>query len=104
MFPQSSDIRPPYSNADNCARVAEIVKQTADLRAQNVTANLRDLAKTEDIKFGELMKCLRSVLSGLKQGPPVGEMVEHLGRDTTIKRLSYAIEALGKDNLADGKE
>ena len=60
--------------------------------AANVSQKLRTLADERNINFRELMKCLRSVLSGLKQGPPVGEMVEHLGMPTTLKRLKSAVK------------
>ena len=80
--------------SDDLAKVVKAVNsstQTEDLKAETVVKALRDLAEAEDIKFPELMKCLRSVLSGLKKGPPVGEMVQHLGLQTTVRRLQHAV-------------
>ncbi|XP_072762237.1 nondiscriminating glutamyl-tRNA synthetase EARS2, mitochondrial [Anoplolepis gracilipes] len=48
---------------------------------------LKDFAKKNKIPFAALMKILRSVLSGLKVGPPVAEMMEILGKDRTLLRL-----------------
>ena len=76
------------------AKVIETVSQTEVLKADKVVERLRELAQAEDIKFPELMKCMRSVLSGLKKGPPVGEMIEHLGLQTTVRRLQHAANHL----------
>ncbi|XP_014229583.1 probable glutamate--tRNA ligase, mitochondrial [Trichogramma pretiosum] len=48
---------------------------------------LREFAKTNNVPFSDLMKTLRSLLSGLKEGPSVAEMMEILGRDATLNRL-----------------
>ena len=42
------------------------------------------------------MKCLRTVLSGLEDGPPVGEMVQLLGKEQTLKRLNLAVDLLAQ--------
>ncbi|KAL3282888.1 hypothetical protein HHI36_006046 [Cryptolaemus montrouzieri] len=52
---------------------------------------LRSFAEQRNVKFNELMMALRSVLSGLKQGPGVAEMMEILGKDTTIHRLKMCL-------------
>lgn len=52
---------------------------------------LREFCSANDFRFNHLMKLLRSVLSGLEEGPGVAEMIEVLGRDTTIERINKAI-------------
>ncbi|XP_076246773.1 putative glutamate--tRNA ligase, mitochondrial isoform X2 [Calliopsis andreniformis] len=52
---------------------------------------LHELAKEHEIPFPTLMKVLRGILSGLKEGPPVGEMMEILGKDTTLLRINRSI-------------
>ena len=42
-------------------------------------------------------------MSGLKKGPPVGEMIENLGRETSIRRLQRAVQAL-KDKNSEEQE
>ena len=43
-------------------------------------------------------------MSGLKKGPPVGEMIENLGRETSIRRLQRAVHALMDKNSKEEQE
>ncbi|XP_076381070.1 putative glutamate--tRNA ligase, mitochondrial [Megalopta genalis] len=52
---------------------------------------LKEFANEHKIPFATLMKVLRGILSGLKEGPPVGEMIEILGKDTTLLRINRCI-------------
>ncbi|XP_012278507.1 probable glutamate--tRNA ligase, mitochondrial [Orussus abietinus] len=54
---------------------------------QSLGICLRSFAEEKDIPFPEFMKLLRTILSGLKDGPGVAEMMEILGRETTLTRL-----------------
>lgn len=71
----------------------EVVESLAkELEAENFTkdslhAFLKSFSKTNKLSFGELMKNLRGVLSGLKEGPGVAEMMEILGKRNTIQRI-----------------
>ncbi|XP_013163297.1 PREDICTED: probable glutamate--tRNA ligase, mitochondrial [Papilio xuthus] len=49
--------------------------------------NLRTFAEENNIKFPALMKILRSVLSGLKEGPGVAEMMHLLGKNQSLERI-----------------
>lgn len=40
-----------------------------------------------NVKFPELMKTLRAVLSGLNEGPGVAEMMHLLGKDQSLERI-----------------
>lgn len=48
---------------------------------------LRSLASEAGLKYSDFMRCLRLLLSGLKQGPGVAEMMLLLGKDRTLHRL-----------------
>ncbi|OXU22426.1 hypothetical protein TSAR_000637 [Trichomalopsis sarcophagae] len=48
---------------------------------------LKEFAINNNVPFPAFMKTLRSLLSGLKEGPGVAEMMEILGRDATLNRL-----------------
>lgn len=48
---------------------------------------LRNYSKKNAIPFPELMKTLRALLSGLKEGPGVAEMMEILGKERTMERI-----------------
>ncbi|EFN89978.1 probable glutamate--tRNA ligase, mitochondrial isoform X2 [Harpegnathos saltator] len=52
---------------------------------------LKDFAAKKGIPFAALMKILRSILSGVKDGPPVAEMMEILGKDRTLLRLRRCV-------------
>ncbi|KAF5298460.1 hypothetical protein FQR65_LT01239 [Abscondita terminalis] len=52
---------------------------------------LKDFSERNGFKFSALMQLLRSILSGLKEGPSVAEMIEILGKDNTLSRLQTYI-------------
>ena len=49
--------------------------------------NLKQFSLQNDIKFPDLMKILRSVLSGLNEGPSVAEMMQLLGKCQSLERI-----------------
>lgn len=49
---------------------------------------MKDFAKNEGIKFIQLMKTLRVLLSSQKDGYQVAEMMEILGKESTKRRLA----------------
>ncbi|KAF7992989.1 hypothetical protein HCN44_005770 [Aphidius gifuensis] len=55
---------------------------------KTLTNYLKLFTQNNDIKFSNFMKLLRSILSGLDQGPAVAEMMEILGKDKTLERLN----------------
>ena len=61
---------------------------------QNLNLILKDFSSSQNITFSKFMKNLRTMLSGLKEGPGVAEMMEILGRESTLER----IERLKKKN------
>ncbi|XP_067014219.2 nondiscriminating glutamyl-tRNA synthetase EARS2, mitochondrial [Anabrus simplex] len=66
----------------------------SDFVKEHLKSLLRDFASQRSIQFGQLMKLLRSLLSGLKEGPGVAEMMEILGPDSTASRIESAIAVL----------
>ncbi|XP_063709929.1 nondiscriminating glutamyl-tRNA synthetase EARS2, mitochondrial [Culicoides brevitarsis] len=48
---------------------------------------LKEFSAKNDLSFANFMKSLRGVLSGLKEGPSVAEMMEILGKEGTVERL-----------------
>lgn len=59
-----------------------------DFAKENLHQFLKDFSKSNKLSFGDLMKGLRGALSGLKEGPGVAEMMEILGKRSTIQRIS----------------
>lgn len=58
-----------------------------------VSELLRLIASEARIKYSDFMRHLRLLLSGLKQGPGVAEMIILLGKERTLRRLHYGVEA-----------
>lgn len=52
-----------------------------------ISGFLRNFAKEKKFHFSKFMKILRIVLSGLKEGPSVAEMIEILGKKDTVGRI-----------------
>ncbi|MBV9617353.1 MAG: hypothetical protein JO031_18025, partial [Ktedonobacteraceae bacterium] len=55
---------------------------------------MRELAKTLELKAGQLFGPVRSAVSGLTATPPLFQMMEVLGRDVTLHRIQKAIDLL----------
>ncbi|XP_026324026.1 probable glutamate--tRNA ligase, mitochondrial [Hyposmocoma kahamanoa] len=53
----------------------------------SIKDNLKLFSKENNVKFPELMKMLRAVLSGLNEGPGVAEMMHLLGKDQALTRI-----------------
>lgn len=64
----------------------------SDFSAEAISQCVKDLAAENQLKAPEVMRFYRSILSGLKQGPPIGEMIHHLGHEETQKRLRSALK------------
>ncbi|XP_052753871.1 probable glutamate--tRNA ligase, mitochondrial isoform X2 [Galleria mellonella] len=58
---------------------------------ENLKDRLREFSSTNNVKFPTLMKTLRSVLSGLKEGPGVAEMMALLGKAQSLERIKAVI-------------
>ena len=80
--------------------------QNALIHARDLLANLetwdatsmelpmRELAKTLELKAGQLFGSVRSAVSGLTATPPLFQMMEVLGRDVTMQRIEKALAML----------
>lgn len=55
---------------------------------QSLVTMLRNFAKKEGINFGQMMRTLRMLLSSNKDGYQVAEMLEILGKEGSLLRLS----------------
>ncbi|XP_033208397.1 probable glutamate--tRNA ligase, mitochondrial isoform X2 [Belonocnema kinseyi] len=87
---------PPFSQNLKELKHAETVQvlseKLSDVEENNFNKDslknyLKEFANNNGVPFAELMRTLRSLLSGLKDGPGVAEMMEILGRKRTVDRL-----------------
>lgn len=54
---------------------------------QNLQVILKEFSTERNLTFANFMKNLRTMLSGLKEGPGVAEMMEILGKEDTLERI-----------------
>ncbi|XP_023934306.2 probable glutamate--tRNA ligase, mitochondrial [Bicyclus anynana] len=59
---------------------------------ESIKDNLRSFSDRNNVKFPVLMKMLRSVLSGLNEGPSVAEMMQLLGKCQSLERIKAVIK------------
>lgn len=63
-----------------------------------LSRQLKELARSCDLKYSTYMHLLRNAISGLKVGPSVAEMMTVLGQKNTARRLQYVIDHLPRDS------
>ena len=54
---------------------------------KNLQNILKEFSGEKKLIFANFMKNLRRMLSGLKEGPGVAEMMEILGKENTLERI-----------------
>lgn len=81
----------PKIQADNLNQewVGKLVTalETGDFDKTHLTELLREFSKENNLKFPKFMASLRTMLAGIKEGPGVADMMEILGKKTTIQRI-----------------
>ncbi|XP_045471969.1 probable glutamate--tRNA ligase, mitochondrial [Harmonia axyridis] len=75
------------------------LEHKGDFEREELSKFLKDFANKQNIKYNMFMKTLRSILSGLKEGPSIAEMMEILGKDSTLKRLRTSLN-MAKDAVS----
>ncbi|CAK1541339.1 unnamed protein product [Leptosia nina] len=78
-----------HCNVDQklCTAVIENLELLQEFNQDAIKDRLRQFSSSNGIKFPALMKMLRSVLSGLSEGPSVVEMMHLLGKSQTLQRI-----------------
>ncbi|KAK3889148.1 hypothetical protein Pcinc_006725 [Petrolisthes cinctipes] len=70
-----------------------------------IVKTIKDIGRRLGVKMPAIMKLVRMTISGLKEGPPVGEMLEVLGREEVLRRITHALHLLHKHfSLQTGRE
>ncbi|XP_037963909.2 probable glutamate--tRNA ligase, mitochondrial [Plutella xylostella] len=85
ILPESKSIED--RDKELLAKVIELLEKTDAFDAKSLKVILKEFSSNNGVKFPELMKMLRSALSGLKEGPGVAEMMDLLGKDKSIQRI-----------------
>ena len=82
---------------DEVVRVLKDCTSEEDLLPSSLSNKVRSVAKNhkkDGLKVSELMAGIRLALSGVREGPPVGEMLEKLGLEKAIYRLKKAASSM----------
>ncbi|XP_076312089.1 putative glutamate--tRNA ligase, mitochondrial isoform X2 [Tachypleus tridentatus] len=75
----------------------ELLKES-EFTKQKLASVLKDASSQVGLKYNLFMKLLRSVLSSLKEGPAVVEMMEMLGKETCILHLQDVLAVARENN------
>lgn len=65
--------------------VIELLEKSSNL--ENISDDLKEFAKSKDMKIGALMKPLRALITGQANSPSVFEIIQIIGKEETIRRL-----------------
>ncbi|XP_071546508.1 nondiscriminating glutamyl-tRNA synthetase EARS2, mitochondrial [Panulirus ornatus] len=84
-----------HSHAEVLETVLEVLIATSDnFTKEHIVEAIKCVGKQYGLKIHVIMKLIRMTVSGLKEGPPVGEMLFMLGKDTTVERIKHALYIL----------
>lgn len=72
--------------------IQEIVLLISRHEEKSLMKQLKLLSKNNLLKFPDLMKDLRLLLTGRAEGPPILELIQILGKDKVVERLKRFIE------------
>ena len=81
-------------NNSQLREVLSLVKnhQEGEGAGKTLMKQIKTFSKSQGLKFPEVMKDLRLVITGRPDGPPITELIDILGSDQVVARLSYFIE------------
>jgi len=73
--------------------LARRLEELSDWSAASTEAALRETAEKAGISAGKLIHPMRLALTGTTVGAPLFDVVDLLGKDTTLRRLRRFVEA-----------
>ncbi|KAK3596712.1 hypothetical protein CHS0354_025010 [Potamilus streckersoni] len=79
---------------DILIKTTDTLTTTKPFDEMTIAETLKSLNKETKSSFPKYMSLLRRVISGQKQGPSVGEMMQILGKSETLRRLQQALQTL----------
>lgn len=95
-------VKKHFSSPDilaNLERWYAILKELEPFNIENLESALRELADVLGVNAATLIHPTRLALSGVTKGPSLFEMMELLGKDTSLKRLRRAIDFLSRGKI-----
>jgi len=83
------------NSAEVMRQVSEVIKNIDDFSLANIDASLNKWIEETGYGMGLVMNSLRLMLVGAGKGPHIGEIIELLGKEETLKRIEKGIKVLG---------
>ncbi len=82
------------NSAEVMRQVSEVIKNIDDFSLENIDATLNKWIEETGYGMGLVMNSLRLMLVGAGKGPHIGEIIELLGKEETLKRIEKGVEVL----------
>ena len=76
------------ADSDLINQVVSGLQNITQFDKENIQSCLKAIADNHGMKLGELMKYVRVFIAGRSASPSVFEMIEILGKDNSIARMS----------------
>ena len=83
------------NSAEVMRQVSEVIKNIDDFSLENIDTTLNKWIEETGYGMGLVMNSLRLMLVGAGKGPHIGEIIELLGKEETLKRIEKGIKVLG---------
>ena len=89
-------IRPKWNSEKRnfFAELTEQLQNTTNWNAQDLEHTFKDLTTSMNMKAGDVLLPLRIMLVGKKMGPGVFDIAEVIGKEETLKRISFTLDRL----------
>ena len=89
-------IRPKWNSEKRnfFSELTEELKNISAWQAHELENAFKELAGSKNIKAGDVLLPLRIMLVGKKSGPGVFDIAEIIGREETLKRISFTLDRL----------
>ena len=83
------------NSAETMLKVKEVIKGIEDFSLANIDETLNNWITSNELNMGLVMNGLRLMVVGAGKGPHIGEILELLGKEETLKRIDAGVKALG---------
>ncbi|MCS7230308.1 MAG: glutamate--tRNA ligase [Candidatus Kryptonium sp.] len=82
------------NTAELLTEFTEIIRKIDDFNASEIERELRSFALEKGIKASDLIHPIRLAITGMRISPGLFELMETLGKETSIKRINVAVNKI----------
>jgi glutamyl-tRNA synthetase len=83
------------NSAETMLKVKEVINGIEPFTLANIDETLNNWITSNELNMGLVMNGLRLMVVGAGKGPHIGEILELLGKEETLKRIDAGVKALG---------